>query len=73
LVAVAVAVRRHDQALGHTVRRCQAEVAERVTPAASLRQSAPVFEGGLAAFLPQAFVRSYPAADFCWHHLWFLP
>ncbi|WP_158287739.1 acyltransferase family protein [Falsiroseomonas bella] len=46
---------------------------ERVTPAAPLRQSAPVFEGGFVEFLPQAFVCCYPAASFSWHHLWFLP
>jgi surface polysaccharide O-acyltransferase-like enzyme len=46
---------------------------ERVTPAAPLRQSAPVFEGGFVAFLPEAFVCCYPAANFSWHHLWFLP
>lgn len=46
---------------------------ERVTPAAPLRQSAPVFEGDLLAFLPEAFICCYPAANFSWHHLWFLP
>ncbi|WP_198375124.1 acyltransferase family protein [Neoroseomonas rubea] len=46
---------------------------ERVTPAAPLRQSAPVFEGDFVAFLPEAFVCCYPAANFSWHHLWFLP
>lgn len=46
---------------------------ERVTPAAPLRQSAPVFQGDFAAFLPEAFVCCYPAANFSWHHLWFLP
>lgn len=46
---------------------------ERVTPSAPLRQSAPVFEGSFGAFLPQAFVCCYPAANFSWHHLWFLP
>ncbi|WP_198368986.1 acyltransferase family protein [Roseomonas rosulenta] len=46
---------------------------ERVTPAAPLRQSAPVFAGDFMAFLPEAFVCCYPAANFSWHHLWFLP
>ncbi len=46
---------------------------ERVTPAAPLRQSSPVFEGGFVEFLPQAFTCCYPAANFSWHHLWFLP
>lgn len=46
---------------------------ERVTPLAPLRQSPPVFEGDFLAFLPEAFVCCYPAANFSWHHLWFLP
>lgn len=46
---------------------------ERVTPAAPLRQSAPVFDGSFVGFLPQAFDCCYPAANFSWHHLWFLP
>lgn len=47
--------------------------AERVTPQAPLRQSAPVFQGGFVEFLPEAFLCCYPAANFSWHHLWFLP
>lgn len=46
---------------------------ERVTPEAPLRQSVPAFEGGFLAFLPEAFGCCYPAANFSWHHLWFLP
>jgi glucan biosynthesis protein C len=46
---------------------------ERITPAAPLRQSPPVFDGSYPDFLPHAFGCCYPAGNLSWHHLWFLP
>ncbi|MFD2264167.1 acyltransferase family protein [Lacibacterium aquatile] len=36
-------------------------------------RSSPIdFDGGFLAFYPQFFQCCYPAANFSWHHLWFL-
>jgi surface polysaccharide O-acyltransferase-like enzyme len=46
---------------------------ERITPEAPLRQSPIDFAGGYFEFLPHLLDCCYPAANFSWHHLWFLP
>ena len=45
---------------------------ERISPDVPNRMSPIDFSGGLAAFLPRFLECCYPAANFSWHHLWFI-
>ena len=45
---------------------------ERISPDVPNRMSPIDFSGSLAAFLPRFLECCYPAANFSWHHLWFI-
>jgi surface polysaccharide O-acyltransferase-like enzyme len=45
---------------------------ERISPQVPLRASPVNFSGSFLSFYPEVFRCCYPAANFSWHHLWFI-